>query len=120
MIIVILSMVVKPEERENLLQIVRMILEPTRVEKGCLNYHCYQDVEEKNGFVIVEQWQTQQDLERFIRTKNYQQLLTAMELLTEAPDITINAISYTAGLEAIEKARADVRPSGSRSITNKK
>ena len=32
------------------------------MEKGCLNYHCYQDVEEKNGFVIVEQWQTQQDL----------------------------------------------------------
>jgi quinol monooxygenase YgiN len=108
MIIVTLSMVVKPEERENLMQIVRMILEPTRVEKGCLNYHCYQDVEDENAFVILEHWQTQQDLERFIQSRNYQQLLTAMELLTEAPDIKINAISYTAGLEAIEKAREGV------------
>lgn len=113
MIIVTLSMVVKAEERENLLQIVRMILEPTRVEKGCLNYHCYQDVEDKDAFVILEQWETQQDLERFIQSRNYQQLLTAMELLIEAPEIKINAISYTAGLEAIEKARGAVEKSGS-------
>ena len=114
MIIVTLSMVVKPEEKENLLEIVRMILEPTRVEKGCLNYHCYQDVEDENAFVILEQWQTQQDLERFIQSRNYQQLLTAMELLTEAPEIKINAISYTAGLEAIKRARGDVEEHGSR------
>jgi quinol monooxygenase YgiN len=114
MIIVTLRMVVKPEERENLLQIVRLILEPTRVEKGCLNYRCYQDVEDENAFVILERWQTQQDLERFIQSKNYQQLLTAMELLTEAPEIKINGISYTAGLEAIEKARGDVEEHGRR------
>jgi quinol monooxygenase YgiN len=113
MIIVTLSMVVKPEERDNLMQIVRMILEPTRVEKGCLNYHCYQDIEDENAFAILEQWQTQEDLERFIQSKNYQQLLTAMELLTEAPEIKINAISYTAGLEAIKKARGIVEKSGS-------
>jgi quinol monooxygenase YgiN len=114
MIIVTLSMVVKTEEREKLLQIVRMILEPTRVEKGCLDYHCYQDVEDENAFVILERWQSQEDLERFIQSKNYQQLLTAMELLTEAPDIKINAISYTAGLEAIEKARAGAERPNSR------
>jgi quinol monooxygenase YgiN len=114
MIIVTLSMVVKPEERENLLEIVRMIVEPTRVEKGCLSYHCYQDVEDENAFVILEHWQTQQDLERFIQSRNYQQLLTAMELLAEAPEIKINAISYTAGLEAIEKAREGVEEHGRR------
>jgi hypothetical protein len=37
-----------------------------------------------------------------------------MELLTEAPEIKINAISYTAGLEAIEKAREGVEKHGRR------
>ena len=105
MIIVILRMVVKPEKREDLMKTVRGILEPTRVENGCIDYNFYQDVEDNNTFVILEEWETQQDLERFIRSENYRRLLTAMELLAEPPEIKINAISYTAGLEAIKAAR---------------
>ena len=40
--------------------------------------------------------------------------ITAKELLSEAPEIKINAISYTAGLEAFERARGDVEEHGSR------
>ena len=105
MIIVILKMVVRPEKREDLIEIIRGILEPTRVEKGCLDYHLYQDFEDANTFVVLEQWATQQDLERFVRSNNYRQLLAAMDLLAEPPEVKINAISYTAGLEAIKAVR---------------
>lgn len=105
MIIVILKMVVRPEKREDFLEIIRGILEPTRVENGCLDYSFYQDFEDNNSFVILEQWANQQDLERFVRSENYRQLLAAMELLTEPPEVKINAISYTAGLEAIKATR---------------
>ena len=105
MIVAILSMTVKPDERENLLQVVRMLLEPARVEQGCLNYHCYQDLEDNNSLVIVERWETQEDIERFLRSEGYRQLLTAMELLAEPPQVEINAVSYTAGLEAVKAAR---------------
>lgn len=105
MIIVILKMVVRPEKKEDLIEIIRGILEPTRVEKGCLDYHLYQDFEDTNAFVVLEQWATQQDLERFVRSNNYRQLLAAMDLLAEPPEVKINAISYTAGLEAIQATR---------------
>lgn len=105
MIIVILKMVVRPEKREDLIETIRGILEPTRVEKGCLDYHLYQDFEDANSFVVLEQWATQQDLERFVRSNNYRQLLAAMDLLAEPPEVKINAISYTAGLEAIKATR---------------
>ena len=65
----------------------------------------YNDVEDENTFIILERWETQTDLKKFIRSESYRQLLTAMELLAEPPDIKINAISYTAGLEAIEAER---------------
>lgn len=105
MIIVVLRMVVRSEKREDLMKTVRGILEPTRVENGCIDYHFYQDIEDNNTFVILEEWETQQNLERFIRSENYRLLLTAMELLAEPPEIKINAISYTAGLEAVKAAR---------------
>jgi len=69
------------------------------------NYRLYQDYEDTNTFVVLEQWATQQDLERFVRSDNYRQLLVAMDLLAEPPEVKINAISYTAGLEAIKAAR---------------
>ena len=81
------------------------ILEPTRVEKGCLDYRLYQDFEDTNTFVVLEQWATQQGLERFIRSNNYRQLLAAMDLLAGPPEVKINAISYVAGLEAIKATR---------------
>jgi quinol monooxygenase YgiN len=105
MIITILRMTVRPEKTEDLLQIIRGILEPTRVQKGCLSYSLCRDVEDENTFVIIERWATQEDLERFVRSENYHRLLTAMELLAEPPEVKINAISYTAGLEAVKAAR---------------
>lgn len=105
MIIAILRMVVRPEKKEEVLQIVRGILEPTRVQKGCLSYSLCRDVEDENTFVIIERWSTQEDLERFVRSESYRRLLTAMELLAEPPEVKINAISYTAGLEAVKAAR---------------
>ena len=105
MIIVILKMVVRPEKRDDLIEIIRGVLEPTRVEKGCLDYHLYQDFEDVNTFVILEQWVSQQDLESFVRSDSYRQLLAVMDLLAEPPEVKINAVSYTAGLEAIKATR---------------
>lgn len=105
MIIAILKMVVRPEKRDDIIEIIKGILEPTRVKKGCLDYHFYQDFEDENTFIILEQWATQQDLEKFIRSENYRRLLAVMDLLAEPPEVKINAISYTAGLEAIKATR---------------
>ena len=105
MIIAILRMVVRPEKRKEVEQIVRGILESTRVQRGCLSYSFSRDVEDMNAYFILERWSTQADLEEFIRSESYRKLLAAMELLSEPPEVTINAISYTAGLEAIKAAR---------------
>lgn len=109
MIVVISRMVTDPQRSEEVATIIRGILEPTRVKKGCLDYYFCRDMEDDHTFIVLERWATQQDLEEFIQSESYYQLLTAMELLVEPPDIKINAISYTAGLEAIRAAREKCR-----------
>ena len=102
MIFVTLKMIVQPERRSDLLETMRGMLEPTRVERGCLSYRLYEDVENRNIFILVEEWETQEDLECHIRTDNHLRLLTLMDLLSEQPELRFNTVSHTAGMELVE------------------
>ena len=97
-------MVVQAERRSDLLETMRGMLEPSRVERGCLSYRLYEDVENRNAFVLLEEWATQNDLESHIRTDNQRRLLTLMDLLSEQPEFRFNTVSHTAGMDLIEEA----------------
>ncbi|MEW6053526.1 MAG: putative quinol monooxygenase [Nitrospirota bacterium] len=102
MILVTLRMIVRPAMRRDFLETMRGMLEPTRVERGCLSYRLYEDVEDRNTFILVEEWNTQEDLETHIRTDNQRRLLVLMDLLSEQPELRFNTVSHTAGMELIE------------------
>ena len=101
-ILVTLKMTVRPEKRHDLLETIKGMLEPTRVERGCLSYRLYEDIEDRNAFVLLEEWETQQDLERHIRTDNQQRILTLMDLLSRQPELRFNTVSHTTGMDLIE------------------
>lgn len=102
MILSILRMIVRPERRSDLLGAMRGMLEPARVERGCLSYHLYEDIENRNAFVLLEEWATQEDLERHISKDSQRRLLALMDLLSEKPELRFNTVSHTAGLDLIE------------------
>ena len=101
-ILVTLRMIVQPERRRDLLETMRGMLEPARVERGCLSYRLYEDVEDRNTFVLVEEWETRKDLESHIRTDNERRLLALMDLLSGQPELRFNTVSQTAGMDFIE------------------
>ena len=100
--LVTLRMIVRPERRGDFLETMRGMLEPARVERGCLSYRLYEDVENKNAFVLLEEWATQEDLERHIAKDSQRQLLALMDLLSEQPELRFNTVSHTAGMDFIE------------------
>jgi len=101
-ILVTLKMIVQPERRSDLLEAMRGMLEPARVERGCLSYSLYEDVENSNTFVLLEEWATQEDIERHISTDNQRRLLALMDLLSAQPELRFNTVSHTAGMDLIE------------------
>ncbi|MBI5057855.1 MAG: antibiotic biosynthesis monooxygenase [Nitrospirae bacterium] len=102
MILATLRMNVRPERRSDLLETMRGMLEPARVERGCLSYRLYEDVEDRNTFVLMEEWKTQNDLERHIRTDNHRRLMALMDLLSRQPELRFNTVSHTSGMDVIE------------------
>ena len=103
MTLVTLRMTVRPEKRNDVIEAMRGMLEPTRVERGCLSYRLYEEVGNGNALILVEEWETQEDLERHLRTDNQRQLLALMDLLSEQPELRFNTVSHMAGMDLIEK-----------------
>jgi quinol monooxygenase YgiN len=101
-ILVTLKMIVQPERRSDFLKAMRGMLEPTRVERGCLSYRLCEDIENRNAFVLLEEWATQEYLERHIAKDNQRRLLALMDLLSERPELRFNTVSHTAGMDLIE------------------
>lgn len=103
MIISTLRMVVRPDRRGDFLETLMGMLEPTRVEMGCLSYRLYEDAENRNAFVLMEEWATQEDLERHISRSNQQRIFTLLDLLIEEPEVRFNTVLHTAGMDLMEK-----------------
>ena len=92
-------MTVQPDMRYAFMESIRGMLEPTRLERGCISYCLYEDIENKNTFTLVEEWKTRDDLENHVRSDNYQRLLELMDLLSEPCELRFSAFSQTAEME---------------------
>jgi quinol monooxygenase YgiN len=100
-----LTIVAAPGQREGVLQALRSLVGPTRVEPGCLRCHLHEDVEEAGSFTLVEDWATQADFERRLRSEPYRRLLLIMELSAKMPEIRFQVVASTMGMEVIQAAR---------------
>jgi quinol monooxygenase YgiN len=105
MITVTLQIMATPQRRVEIMRTLRSISGPTQAEPGCACCHSYQDIEDNNAFFTVQEWKTQMDLNRYIRSDQFRKILALMEISSEPPEIKINTISHTAGFETIKAAR---------------
>ena len=99
MIIVTMRMTVRPDKRHDFMESIRGMLAPTRVERGCISYCLYEDIENKNTFTLVEEWKTRNDLEKHVLTKNYRRLLELLELLSEPYELRFSTVLKQTDME---------------------
>jgi quinol monooxygenase YgiN len=62
MIYVVATTQVKPESREAYVKGAKECIAATRKEKGCLSYENHSSINDPNLFVVVERWETRDDL----------------------------------------------------------
>jgi quinol monooxygenase YgiN len=106
MIIVTLRIKVPGERRKDFLDSARLIAGPTEVQPGCISCRFYQDLDDPDSMLFIEEWRCREDLDRHIKSSPYRIILSLMELSGDPPEIKLNTISNTEGLEAIEALRS--------------
>jgi quinol monooxygenase YgiN len=105
MIISTLRIVVPPAKRNEVVRTLNSLLGPTRVQPGCISCRIYSEVEDNNVLILLEEWDSQADVDRHLRSDHYKKVLAVMDMSNIQPEIKFNTISNTKGMEAIEVAR---------------
>ena len=90
----------RPGKRKELTQTILSIVEQVRKESGCLRADFYQDVDNEDEFLMVEEWATQQDADDHLRSDIFTVLLGAGCLMHRPPEIVIHPVSRLRKLEA--------------------
>ena len=62
MIYVVATTQVKPECREDFIKGAKDCIAATQQEKGCIAYESHTSINDPNMFVVVERWETRDDL----------------------------------------------------------
>lgn len=105
MIIVRITMNVFLDKQKEVMQTLLSMIEPTENVKGCLSCQVFSDIEEKNVFSLVEEWETREDLDDHIKSDRFSVLLGTKSLLCEPPQIQIHTVSHSEGMEAVHSVR---------------
>ena len=105
MIFVRTTLKVYPEKQLEVPQTLLSLIKPVREEPGCKSYCAFCDINDKNQFTLLEEWETQKDLDRHIQTDLFGVLLGTKILSCEPPQIQIHTVSQTQGMETIHAVR---------------
>ena len=105
MIIVRIAMYSLPEKQKEVMQTLLSMIESTGKERGCLTHHVLRDIEDENGFSLIDEWETREDLDQHIRSAKFGVMLGTRSLLCEPPNIQIHTVSNSEGITAVNAAR---------------
>ncbi len=101
MVTVLLKISSAPKRRREILQAIRPVLAPARVQPGCTSSLLCQDLENPNQLILVQEWNSQSELQNHFRSKDFKRILAAMEMADERPEMIFHIGGKTAGLEFV-------------------
>jgi len=105
MLVVLLRFNVPPKDRNEVLRTGRLISGVTRVRAGCINCFFGQDAENENAFTIIEEWESQKDLNAHILGDEFRKVIAVMEMSTQAPEFKMMKVTEVSGIEAVKKIK---------------
>ena len=92
--------------RTELFQTISTLLAPVRKEKGCLSSRFYLDSADDNSGILIEEWETEEDWGKHLRSRDCAVLLGAVSVLCRPASVEFKLLSYFAGIEAITANRS--------------
>ena len=82
MIVKTTRILVKPEKRIELVQTISRLLGPIKNVKGCRSIRFYLDAADENSSLLLSEWETESDLDRYLRSNDFSILRGAIMVLS--------------------------------------
>ena len=109
-----LTIATSPGESQRLVEALRSLMEPTRVEGGCTGCELALSAESDDPPHIryVEDWSSEEELRTRVRSNRFLRLVAVMEEARSAPQLTFTLASGTRGLDYVAEVRRDLTREG--------
>jgi len=107
MVICFLKIVPYPSKRDAVFEILRSVIDLTQGRLGCLSCATYEEHNHQRSIIYMEQWESNEDLNRHIQSSLYNWILSAMELASEVPEIYFYEVSKSTGMDLIRAVRTE-------------
>jgi quinol monooxygenase YgiN len=104
-ILATVTIVMPPGRREEILRTLGPLAQLAKDLYRCATSAILQDVENPNRLTSVQEWASQKDLERFIRSEDYRGLLAVMDLSARRPQIRFQSFTGEKGMEYVAALR---------------
>ena len=82
-------MKVLSEKRMELSQTIDSLIGSIREEKGCRRCDFCQSIEDENELLLLEEWDTQENLKSYLKSERFRVLRGAMNLLKEPYEMNL-------------------------------
>lgn len=73
---------VHPSKRREFFQTMKRLVEPIKSAKGCLTFRFYIDAVDENSSLLIGEWETESDLNDYLRSSDFAILRGAITVLS--------------------------------------
>jgi quinol monooxygenase YgiN len=93
-------------KREELIRVAQAVARASREEEGCIGYRFYEDTEQPDHFVFVEEWADQGALDRHFATAHIARFMSAIPAtITSPPDVKFHTVASSVDLAQVSSPR---------------
>jgi quinol monooxygenase YgiN len=86
----------RPEQRDELVALMRRMQDDSRREEGCLRYGFFAAVEDPLSFVAVEEWADREALDHHFAQRHLRDFARSLlELVDSPPEVAIHEVAGT-------------------------
>lgn len=105
MIVVVGRVQTDAEKRAELVRVGLAVAAASRLEPGCISYRLYEDTENENEYVFVEEWESDQALRQHFASTHVAVFLQAIQATIVAPpDVKFHTIASSMDLADVTTA----------------
>jgi quinol monooxygenase YgiN len=99
MIQMTIRMNVLPEKSKELWQTIALLIVSIRTEKGCRRCDFCQNLEDENELLILEEWDTQDNLKKHLKSGHFSVIRGMVGLLKKPYEMIFYNVFYPVGME---------------------
>jgi quinol monooxygenase YgiN len=90
------------QKREEFIQTVRSLQSDLKKDQGLARSILYQDVDDPEHFHLVNEWETDQDYDAYLRSEQFRVLIGALKVLSEETEVRYHMGSRKMGKKVLE------------------